>query len=67
LDIFVERLLGVAAKNDIDSIIFLLAQLVSGYKPKVSENNLQLEGAKYASHTSNMQINVLANIEPKSA
>ncbi|MTJ07351.1 MULTISPECIES: nucleoside-diphosphate sugar epimerase/dehydratase [unclassified Anabaena] len=67
LDITVERLLGVAAKNDTHSIIFLLSQLVAGYKPKFPEESSALESAKYANHGSNIQVNVLTNIEKKSA
>lgn len=39
LDIVVETLLGAATKNDADSIMLLLSQLVAGYKPKYLEND----------------------------
>ncbi|MDB9536289.1 nucleoside-diphosphate sugar epimerase/dehydratase [Dolichospermum planctonicum CS-1226] len=39
LDITVEKLLGVASRNDTDSIILLLSQLVAGYQPKHLANN----------------------------
>lgn len=37
LDLTVETLLGAAATNDIDSIMIILSQLVTGYKPKYLE------------------------------
>ena len=43
LDIAVETLLGAASKNDVDSIMLLLAQMVAGYKPKYLEDNLRKE------------------------
>jgi len=67
LDMTVETLLGVAAKNDVDSIMLLLSQLVVGYEPKLSEESSLLDAAKYANHTSNMQMNVLANTKLKTA
>ena len=39
LDIVVETLLGAATKNDADSIMLLLSQLVAGYKPKYLEDH----------------------------
>jgi FlaA1/EpsC-like NDP-sugar epimerase len=39
LDIVVETLLGAATKNDADSIMLLLSQLVAGYKPKYLEDD----------------------------
>ncbi|MFM6021516.1 MAG: polysaccharide biosynthesis protein, partial [Dolichospermum sp.] len=39
LDITVEKLLGVASRNDTDSIILLLSQLVAGYQPTHLANN----------------------------
>ena len=39
LDIVVDTLLGAATKNDADSIMLLLSQLVAGYKPKYLEDN----------------------------
>ncbi len=58
LNITVDKLLGAAAKNDTQSIIFLLSQLVVGYKPKLSVESELIETAKYANHKSN----ILANI-----
>lgn len=67
LNITVEKLLGVAAKNDTNSIILLLSQLVAGYKPKFPEESSLLDAAKYANQTSHRPVNILANIEPTGA
>ena len=67
LDITVEKLLGVAARNDTNSIILLLSQLVAGYKPKFTEESSLLDTAKYANQAAHKQVNILANIEPTSA
>lgn len=67
LNITVEKLLGVAARNDTNSIILLLSQLVVGYKPKFPEESSLLDTAKYANQTCHKQVNILANIEPTSA
>ena len=67
LNITVEKLLGVAARNDTNSIILLLSQLVAGYKPKFPEESSLLDTTKYANQTSHKQVNILANIEPTSA
>jgi FlaA1/EpsC-like NDP-sugar epimerase len=58
LDINVETLLGAAVKNDVGSIMLLLSQLVTGYKPKLSAESELIETSKYANHKSN----ILANI-----
>ncbi|MEA5579042.1 nucleoside-diphosphate sugar epimerase/dehydratase [Anabaena sp. UHCC 0451] len=42
LDISVEKLLAAATNNDTDSIMSLLSQLVSGYKPKFSTANPEI-------------------------
>ncbi|MFO5440201.1 MAG: polysaccharide biosynthesis protein [Dolichospermum sp.] len=67
LNITVEKLLGVAARNDTNSIILLLSQLVAGYKPKFPEESSLLDAAKYANQTSHRPVNILANIEPTGA
>ena len=67
LDITVERLLGVAAKNDADSIMLLLSQLVVGYKPKLPEEISLLEPGQFTNHTSNSWINIPKSTKPKIA
>ncbi|MDB9459471.1 nucleoside-diphosphate sugar epimerase/dehydratase [Dolichospermum circinale CS-1225] len=67
LNITVEKLLGVAARNDTNSIILLLSQLVAGYKPKFPEESSLLDAAKYANQTPHRPVNILANIEPTGA
>jgi len=57
LDITVEKLLGVASRNDTDSIILLLSQLVAGYKPKHLANN--------SVFTPIFNSNILANTKPQ--
>ena len=67
LDITVETLLGVAAKNDADSIMLLLSQLVVGYKPKLPEEISLLEPGQFTNHTSNSWINIPKSTKPKIA
>jgi FlaA1/EpsC-like NDP-sugar epimerase len=67
LDITVETLLGVAAKNDADSIMLLLSQLVAGYKPKLPEEISLLEPGQFTNHTSNSWINIPKSTKPKIA
>jgi FlaA1/EpsC-like NDP-sugar epimerase len=67
LDITVENLLGVAAKNDADSIMLLLSQLVVGYKPKLPEEISLLEPGQFTNHTSNSWINIPKSTKPKIA
>ena len=67
LDITVETLLGVAAKNDADSIMLLLSQLVVGYKPKLPEEISLLEPGQFTNHTSNRWINIPKSTKPKIA
>lgn len=67
LDITVENLLGVAAKNDADSIMLLLSQLVAGYKPKLPEEISLLEPGQFTNHTSNSWINIPKSTKPKIA
>ena len=57
LDVTVEKLLGVASRNDTDSIILLLSQLVAGYKPKHLGNN--------SVFTPIFNSNILANTKPQ--
>jgi FlaA1/EpsC-like NDP-sugar epimerase len=67
LNITVEALLGAAAKNDADSIMLFLSQLVAGYKPKVPEEISLLEPGQFTNHTANNWINMPTNTEPKIA
>ncbi|MBH8562369.1 polysaccharide biosynthesis protein [Nostoc sp. CENA67] len=60
LAITVEQLCTVAAKNDANSILFLLAQVVAGYKPKYLENNLAIHATTNSVVLTNSNINVLA-------
>lgn len=67
LNITVEALLGAAAKNDADSIMLFLSQLVAGYKPKLPEEISLLEPGQFTNHTVNNWINMPTNTEPKIA
>jgi len=59
LDITVATLCQAAVKNDINLILFLLEQLVPGYKPKHLDNYL---AASICSHTSNTSLRVKPNM-----
>ncbi|MEH1966448.1 polysaccharide biosynthesis protein [Nostoc sp.] len=67
LAILVEKLCTAATKNDANYIMFLLEQLVSGYKPKYLENNaptnIFTNGAVIAASNKN----ILAKMEPGGA
>jgi FlaA1/EpsC-like NDP-sugar epimerase len=65
LDITVERLLGVAAKNDADSIMALLSQLVTGYEPKYLEKNGLGDPEINTVFIPIANSNILANTEPQ--
>ncbi|MBD2387479.1 polysaccharide biosynthesis protein [Cylindrospermum sp. FACHB-282] len=66
LAINVEKLRVAAAKNDINSILLLLAQLVSGYSPKYLENNLlSVEAANNISVITSAKGNMLVKVEPQ--
>ncbi|WP_341530187.1 nucleoside-diphosphate sugar epimerase/dehydratase [Nostoc sp. UHCC 0302] len=62
MDVFIDFLCEVAAKNDATSIIFLLEQLVLGYKPKYLKNNLSRDNLTNGVVTTIPSDNVLSNI-----
>ncbi len=60
----VDALCKAAAKNDANSILFLLEQIVPGYKPKYLENNLQ-NASVNSSVAANSNGNMLATVKPR--
>ena len=48
LEIAVKSLIKAAKENDYNLIIFLLEQLVSGYKPQFSQENINILEPKYS-------------------
>ncbi len=58
LNIAVDALCQAAAKNDTNSIMFLLEQLVPGYKPKYLENQLYTNATKDFRNTTNSNNNL---------
>ncbi|WP_193198734.1 polysaccharide biosynthesis protein [Nostoc sp. MG11] len=64
LNLGVERLCIAAAKNDVNSILFLLEQLISGYKPKYLENNLSIGNSRNSALFKNSNGNTLTKAEP---
>jgi FlaA1/EpsC-like NDP-sugar epimerase len=61
LNVAVDVLCEAAAKNDGNSIMFLLEQLVPGYKPKYLQNSLLPDVDK-----ANLQGKVLTKVKPRS-
>lgn len=64
MDFAVEALCIAAAKNEINSILFLLEQLVSGYKPKYLDNNGSIGNSRNSAIVINSNGNMLAKAEP---
>jgi FlaA1/EpsC-like NDP-sugar epimerase len=67
LNIAVDALCQAAAKNDANSIMFLLEQLVPGYKPKYLGSHLPSEplSLKNSSVLATSNINILTKGEPR--
>jgi FlaA1/EpsC-like NDP-sugar epimerase len=67
LAITVEALCQASAKNDANSILFLLEQLVSGYQPKYLENNWHVNSSINSAVMANTNGNMLAKVKPTGA
>lgn len=67
LEIAVEALCYAAAKNDANTIMFLLEQLVPGYKPKYLQNHLPEKAYKKVATMEKQNRNVLAKVEHRGA
>ncbi|MBO3460080.1 polysaccharide biosynthesis protein [Aetokthonos hydrillicola Thurmond2011] len=65
LDIFVETLCHAAGKNDVNTILFILEQLVPGYSPKYLPNNSTEKANQKMIFVEKQNVNVLAKIEPR--
>jgi len=63
LAITVEELCTAATKNDVNYIMLLLEQLVSGYKPKYLENNENVNSFKNNTTIKNQNKNKLVKLE----
>ncbi|NJR14326.1 MAG: polysaccharide biosynthesis protein [Calothrix sp. CSU_2_0] len=67
LNITVETLCQAAAKNDESAIVFLLEQLVPGYRPKYLLSTSPLETEKNSHFLAHSSVNTLAEVKPKGA
>ncbi|MBR8834777.1 MAG: polysaccharide biosynthesis protein [Stigonema ocellatum SAG 48.90 = DSM 106950] len=67
LDISVEVLCQAAARNDANAILFILEQLVPGYRAKYLQNNLPENASKNIVAWEKQNVNVLAKVQPKGA
>ncbi|KAB8321322.1 polysaccharide biosynthesis protein [Tolypothrix campylonemoides VB511288] len=66
LDISVEALLKAAARNDVNTILFLLEQLVPGYSAKYLQNKVLESAAKNITIVAQQNVKILAKVEPSS-
>ena len=67
LNVSVEALRQAADKNDTNAIVFLLEQLVPGYKPKYLDNLGQKEGIKNGEVNNTSNGKILKKAEPRRA
>jgi FlaA1/EpsC-like NDP-sugar epimerase len=67
MNVVVEALCKSADKNDGDSIMFLLEQLVMGYSPKYLQNQLAINGSKHIYFMADSNVNEPIKLEPKGA
>lgn len=66
LDISVEALLKAAVRNDVNTILFLLEQLVPGYTAKYLQNKVIESAAKNITIVPQQNVKILAKVEPSS-
>ncbi|WP_414586031.1 polysaccharide biosynthesis protein [Scytonema sp. PCC 10023] len=66
LDISVEALLKAAVRNDVNTILFLLEQLVPGYTAKYLQNKVVESAAKNITIVAQQNVKILAKVEPSS-
>jgi FlaA1/EpsC-like NDP-sugar epimerase len=66
LDISVEALLKAAVRNDVNTILFLLEQLVPGYTAKYLQSNAPERVAKNITIVPQQNVKILAKVEPSS-
>jgi FlaA1/EpsC-like NDP-sugar epimerase len=65
LHFIVEALCKASTKNDAYSIMFLLEQIVPGYRPKYLENNVLVDNLTNTYTITNTNENMLVKVEPR--
>lgn len=66
LNVTVEDLCKAAAKNNTNLILFLLEQIVPGYKPKYIENNLAVDVGINNNSIRTTNGSIIARVQPGS-